>query len=135
VIVSEKKDDVILFKRLTYDANSKLWTDQSLNDLDALLNHLEQNVGIEPVKGRPKKSPGAPKGVIIDFCISPDRAEDVQYNLAEAYDRWEAKHGPKIAGWIFFTQSLGAVLSFWADWALRYIKLIKVFVSSSSAGG
>jgi hypothetical protein len=75
-------------------------------------------------------SPLAPRGLLVDMCMPPDRAEDVLYNLLGRYDHWVEKHGARWARVIFFAQSAGSILTFWTDWAMKRLKLLKTFVSS-----
>jgi hypothetical protein len=72
----------------------------------------------------------APRGLLIDLCMPPDRADDVIYNLLGRYEHWVEKHGPRWARVIFFLQSAGSILTFWSDWMLKRVKLLKMFVSS-----
>jgi hypothetical protein len=58
------------------------------------------------------------------LCMPPDRAEEALYNILGRYDYWFRKHGALKARMIFATQSFGAILTFWADWLLRRIKLL-----------
>jgi hypothetical protein len=66
-----------------------------------------------------------PKGLLVDLLMSPDRAEDVLYNLQGRYEYWVEKYGPRRARLIFFTQSMGSVVSFWTDWLLHRVKLLQ----------
>jgi hypothetical protein len=68
-----------------------------------------------------------PKGFLIDLLLPPDRADDVLFNLLGRYDYWVDKHGRTRADIIFFTQSIGCILSFWTDWVLKRLKLIDLF--------
>jgi hypothetical protein len=65
----------------------------------------------------------APKGLLIDLLMPPDRAEEALFNILGRNDYWVAKHGVRKARLIFNTQSAGAVITFWADWLLRRVKL------------
>jgi hypothetical protein len=71
-----------------------------------------------------------PSGLLVDLLMPPDRAEDILYNLLGRYDYWVAGHGQRWARVIFFIQSIGAVLTFWSDWALKRLKLLKLWVSN-----
>jgi hypothetical protein len=56
------------------------------------------------------RDPGtAPRGLLIDMCMPPDRADDVIYNLLCRYDHWVEKHGLRWARIIFFMQSAGSI--------------------------
>ncbi len=72
----------------------------------------------------------APRGLLIDMCMPPDRAEDVLYNLLGRYDHWLQVHGRRWARIIFHLQSAGSILTFWSDWLLKRAKLLKMFVSN-----
>ena len=72
----------------------------------------------------------APGGLLIDMLMPPDRAEDIVYNLLGRYYHWVEKHGPRLARTIFYMQSAGAIFSFWTDWTLKRVKLLKMLVSS-----
>jgi len=72
----------------------------------------------------------APRGFLIDAFMPPDRAEDVNCNLLRRYDYWVEKHGARRARIIFFLQSAGSILTFWTDWLMKRLKLLKTFVSS-----
>jgi hypothetical protein len=76
------------------------------------------------------KKADAPRGLLIDMLMPPDRAEDVLYNLLGRYDHWVEVHGPRWARIIFYLQSAGSIITFWADWLLKRLKLLKMFVSS-----
>jgi len=71
-----------------------------------------------------------PRGLLVDLLMPPDRADDVLYNLLARYDHWVEKHGLRWARIIFFTQSVFAIGMFWSDWALKRLKLLKMFVSN-----
>jgi hypothetical protein len=71
-----------------------------------------------------------PRGLIVDLLLPPDRAEDVLYNLLARYEYWLEKHGARWARIIFFTQSALAIGMFWTDWAMKRLKLLKMFVSN-----
>jgi hypothetical protein len=68
----------------------------------------------------------APKGLLIDLLIPPDRADDMLNNLLGAYDRWVEKYGARTARRIFVAQSVLVVLTYWTDWLLRRVKLLKL---------
>jgi hypothetical protein len=77
-----------------------------------------------------RRAQRAPRGLLIDLCLPPDRADDVIYNLLSRYDHWVEKHGPRWARVIFFSQSAGSIVTFWTDWLMKRLKLLKTFVSS-----
>lgn len=77
-----------------------------------------------------QRDANAPRGLLIDLFMPPDRAEDVVYNLLARYEYWVEKHGVRLARLVFFTQSVGSVVTFWCDWLLKRLKLLKMFVSS-----
>jgi hypothetical protein len=66
----------------------------------------------------------APKGFLVGRLVPPERAEDVLFNLLGRYDHWLQKHGAVKARIIFGVQSFGCILSFWAEWLLRRVKLL-----------
>jgi hypothetical protein len=72
----------------------------------------------------------APRGLLVDMLMPPDRAEDVLHNLLGRYDYWVEKHGARWARVIFFAQSAGSILTFWTDWAMKRLKLLKMLVSN-----
>src|SRR5437879_3778911 len=47
----------------------------------------------------------APRGLLVDLFMPPDRAEDVLYNLLGRYDHWVEIHGSRWARIIFYLQS------------------------------
>jgi hypothetical protein len=69
------------------------------------------------------------RGLLVDLFMPPDRADDVLYNLLGRYDYWIEKHGVRWARVIFFVQSAGSIVTFWTDWLLKRLKLLKTFVS------
>jgi hypothetical protein len=72
----------------------------------------------------------APRGLLVDLFMPPDRAEDALYNLLGRYDYWVEVHGVRWARIIFYLQSAGSIVTFWTDWAMKRLKLLKTFVSS-----
>jgi hypothetical protein len=46
------------------------------------------------------------------------------------YDHWVEVHGKRWARIIFYVQSTGSILTFWTDWLLKRVKLLKMFASS-----
>jgi len=77
-----------------------------------------------------RRAPHSPRGLLIDLFMPPDRAEDVIYNLLGRYDHWVEAHGPRWARIIFYLQSVGSIVTFWTDWMLKRVKLLKMFVSN-----
>ena len=74
----------------------------------------------EPVDENP-----APKGLLIDMFVSPERAPDMVFNLQQAFEeRWTKVHGLHVARMIFLTQSIGVILSFWTAWLLKRARLL-----------
>jgi hypothetical protein len=71
------------------------------------------------------KEPRRPKGFLLDLLLPPDRAEEALFNILGRYDYWVQKYGALRARCIFTTQSLGVVLTFWADWLLNRVKLLR----------
>jgi hypothetical protein len=67
----------------------------------------------------------APTGFLIDLLMPPDQAEERLVNILRRYDCWVGKYGAGRAGFIFHTQCIGAIVSFWMDWLLRRLKLIE----------
>jgi hypothetical protein len=67
----------------------------------------------------------APRGIIVDLCMPPERAEEVLYNMLGRYEHWVQRHGDRRARMIFTTQSIGAVISFWSDWAIKRVRAVK----------
>jgi hypothetical protein len=59
------------------------------------------------------------------MLTSPDFAEEALVNIARRYDYWAEKHGARMASMIFRMQCLGAVLSCWADWVMKRLKLLE----------
>src|SRR5437868_2044081 len=56
----------------------------------------------------------------IDCLVSPEHAEEITANLAQAYERvWVAKYGHRGARVIFWMQSAGAIVSFWTNWLMK----------------
>jgi hypothetical protein len=53
-------------------------------------------------------------------------AEEALYNSLARYEYWVEKYGPRKACIILATQSFGAVLSYWTDWLLCCVKLLKL---------
>jgi hypothetical protein len=98
-----------------------------IREAAALFDEWLRAVGISAEQRREQH---APRGLLIDMCMPPDRAEDVIYNLLGRYDHWVEKHGERWARIIFFLQSAGSIGTFWTDWLLKRVKLLKMFVSS-----
>lgn len=73
---------------------------------------------------RRKTSP--PLGLLIDLLIPPNRADDMVNNLLGAYERWVKKYGARVARRIFVVQSVLVILTYWVDWLLRRVKLLKL---------
>jgi hypothetical protein len=66
-----------------------------------------------------------PKGFFIDLLLPTDRADDALWNLQGSYDeKWLPKYGALRAKLIFLAQSLGFVIRFYVDWALKRLKLL-----------
>jgi hypothetical protein len=63
-----------------------------------------------------------PKGLILDFCVPPEHAEEAAYHLLGRYEHWVEKHGARKGRAIFAAQSVACAFSFWTDWLLRRLK-------------
>lgn len=68
----------------------------------------------------------APRGLFIDLLMPPDRAEEALVNILGRYEYWVEKHGPRKARIIFAAQSIGCVITFWADWAMKRLRLLTI---------
>jgi len=67
-----------------------------------------------------------PKGLLVDMLTPPAHAEEALANISARYDHWVAKYGKRRANQIFYAQCLGVVATFWADWAMKRLKLLKL---------
>jgi hypothetical protein len=75
----------------------------------------------------------APKGVLIDWLVPPDRAEDMLLGLQKAFEeRWVPKYGLRCAQRMFLWHAVGSVIGFWINWTMKRTKLLK-FLSGSGA--
>jgi hypothetical protein len=71
-----------------------------------------------------QRNASAPRGLMVDFCLPRERAEDVLNNLLGGYEDWVERHGQRAARRIFAIQSFGVIFSFWFDWVLQRAKLL-----------
>jgi hypothetical protein len=78
---------------------------------------------------QPPEPRQAPCGLLVDLFMPPDRADDALYNLLGRYPHWVEKYGERWARVAFFLQCAGAIGTFWTDWLLKRMKLLKIFVS------
>jgi hypothetical protein len=68
----------------------------------------------------------APKGFLVDLLMSPARADDAMFSILGRYDYWVGKYGFWGARFVFHTQCVGTIVTFWIDWLLRRIKLLEL---------
>jgi hypothetical protein len=67
----------------------------------------------------------APSGFLVEMLTPPDFAEEALANIGARYEYWVAKHGARGAALIFHRQCARAVLSCWADWLRKRLKLLE----------
>jgi hypothetical protein len=70
--------------------------------------------------------PSCPSGLLVDMLMPPDRAEEALVNIFGRYQYWVDKHGRHKARIIFAMQSIGCVITFWADWAMKRLGLLNL---------
>lgn len=67
----------------------------------------------------------SPKGLLLDAFLPPEDAGERLYSILGRYPYWVAKHGTRKARFIFASQSLLCVLSFWFDWLMRRFRALR----------
>jgi curved DNA-binding protein CbpA len=102
---------------------------QQIVAANALLRDAKQratyNRLLELERVRSQSSQTPPRGFWVDLLLPPDRADDVLFNLLGRYDYWVQKHGFPKGRIIFAVQLFGCVLSFWTEWLLKLLALLR----------
>lgn len=67
-----------------------------------------------------------PPRYCLDLLLPPDEAEHRVAVLKIAFARWRKIHSLNRARWIYITQCGGIIVSFWTNWAMKKIGLLKI---------
>jgi hypothetical protein len=67
-----------------------------------------------------------PSSILIDALVSPDRATDMQANLAEVFPLWVKRYGLSAARWIRQMQIARLIIGEYWNKVLELIKAIKL---------
>jgi hypothetical protein len=124
-VVTAAIDNAVLDKAIDKRAALKALLEAAFREKQATINKDVSDGAGAPSSNETEANHPPPKGFMIDALMPPADAEEALYNILGRYEHWVEKYGQRKARFISFTQSAGAVLTFWADWAMKRLKLLQ----------